>query len=115
MRTVNISVFDIDGREGLNVPALLNNQNTNRLINNLSNPIAGGQFFMPTGSVSQQVGSSIAMNLAQNAIQTGSQYLRRKTKIQKVEIRSNYKIILFNSKSNQHEMPESNVVEIDNN
>jgi conjugative transposon TraM protein len=115
LQKVTISVYDIDGREGLNVPALLNNQNTNRLINNLSNPISGGQYFMPTGSVTQQVGSSIAMNLAQNAIQTGSQYLRRKTKIQKVEIRSNYKIILFNSKSNQQEISESNVMEIDNN
>jgi conjugative transposon TraM protein len=115
LRTVNISVYDIDGREGLNVPALLNNQNANRLINNLSNPISGGQYFMPTGSVSQQVGSSIAMNLAQNAIQTGTQYLRKRTKIQKVEIRSNYKIILFNAKSNQHEMPETNEMEIDNN
>lgn len=103
LHPVNISVYDIDGREGLNVPALLNSQSSNRLINNLSSPISGGQFFMPTGSVSQQVGSSIAMNLAQNAIQTGSQYLRKKTKIQKVEIRSNYKIILFNSKSNRNE------------
>lgn len=115
LRLVNISVYDIDGREGLNVPALLNSQTSNRLINNLSNPISGGQFFMPTGTVGQQVGSSIAMNLAQNAIQTGSQYLRKKTKIQKIEIRINYKIILFNSKSNQHEMPESSMPEMDNN
>jgi conjugative transposon TraM protein len=115
LQPVSISVYDIDGREGLNVPDLLNNQSSSRLINNLSNPISGGQYFMPSGSVKQQVGSSIAMNLAQNAIQTGSQYLRRKTKIQKVNIRTNYKIILFNSKSNQHEMPESNVMEIDNN
>lgn len=103
LRTVNISVYDIDGREGLHVPTLLNTQNTSGLVNNLSNPISGGQFFMPIGSVTQQVGSSLAMNMAQNAIQAGSQYLRRKTKIQKVEIRSNYKIILFNSKSSKDE------------
>ncbi|MES2797373.1 MAG: conjugative transposon protein TraM [Bacteroidota bacterium] len=103
LRTVNISVFDIDGREGLNVPALLNNQNANRLVNNLSNPISGGQYFMPTGTVGQQVGSSIAMNLAQNALQTGSQYLRKRSRVQKIEIRINYKIILFNSKSNRNE------------
>lgn len=114
LQTVNITVYDIDSREGLNVPALLNAQSSNRLVNNLTNPISGGQFFMPTGTVGQQVGSSIAMNLAQNAIQSGSQYLRKKTKIQKVEIRSNYKIILFNSKSNQPEMPQNNELEIDN-
>jgi conjugative transposon TraM protein len=100
MHEVNIAIFDIDGRPGLNVPSLLGSKDQSRLMNSLSNPISGGNYFAPSGTVAQQVGSSIAVNLAQNAIQAGSQAIRKKTKIAKVHIRSNYKIILFNSNSN---------------
>jgi conjugative transposon TraM protein len=100
MHEVNINIFDIDGRAGLNVPSLLGAKDQSRLMNSLSTPIAGGNYFAPSGTIAQQVGSSIAVNLAQNAIQAGSQVIRKKTKIAKVHIRSNYKIILFNSNSN---------------
>lgn len=100
---VQISVFDLDGTEGIYVPSLLKKQGTNRLINNLGNPINSGQYFMPTGTVAQQVGSSLALNVAQNAFQTGSQYLRQRTRIQSVSLRNNYKVLLFNSTSKGYE------------
>ena len=99
MHEVNISIYDIDGREGLNVPSLLDAKNQNKMLTNLAQPISGGNFFVPSGSVANQVGSSIAMNLGQNAIQGVSNYIRKKAKTTKVHIRSNYKILLFNQKN----------------
>jgi conjugative transposon TraM protein len=98
MHEVNISIYDIDGREGLNVPSLLDAKNQNKMLTNMAQPISGGNFFVPSGSVANQVGSSIAMNLGQNAIQGVSNYVRKKAKTTKVHVRSNYKILLFNQK-----------------
>ena len=97
MYEVNITIYDIDGREGINVPSLLGTKNQGQYLSNLTQPISGAQYFAPSGTVAQQVGSSIAVNLAQNAIQAGSQMIRKKTRTTKVTIRSNYKIILFNN------------------
>jgi conjugative transposon TraM protein len=96
MHEVNISIFDIDGRKGINVPSLLDAKNQNKMLANLAQPLSGGNFFVPSGSIANQVGSSIAMNIGQNAIQGASNYIRKKSKLTKVHIRSNYKIILFN-------------------
>jgi conjugative transposon TraM protein len=109
MHEVNISIYDIDGREGLNVPSLLDAKNQNKMLTNVAQPISGGNFFVPSGSVANQVGSSIAMNLGQNAIQGVSNYIRKKAKTTKVHIRSNYKILLFNQKNaNQKQENEEN-------
>ena len=99
MHDINITIYDIDGREGLNVPSLLGSKNNSQYINNMAQPITGGNYFAPSGTVAQQVGSTIAVNLAQNAIQSASRIVRTKTRITKVTIRSNYKIILFKYQS----------------
>jgi conjugative transposon TraM protein len=110
MHEVNITIYDIDGREGLNVPSLLDAKNQNKMFTNMAQPITGGNFFVPAGSVANQVGSSIAMNLGQNAIQGVGDYIRKKAKTTKVHIRSNYKILLFNQKNaNQKQENEETI------
>lgn len=111
MHRLIISIYDIDGREGLNVPSLLDAGNQNKMLTNMAQPISGGNFFVPAGSIANQVGSSIAMNLGQNAIQGVSNYIRKKAKTTKVHIRSNYKILLFNQKNTNQKQENGETIE----
>jgi len=91
---LTVHVFDTDGQQGVYVPNL---REKNLLAQNLSrtatSPMNGG-FFVGQGGIAQQVGTQVAIQAAQQTMQSGRQYVTTKAQNPKVTIRPNYQILL---------------------
>lgn len=98
---LNLSVFDLDGQQGIYVPNLIDkNTLSQELVNAAGQPLSGTSIFANQGSIGTQVGTQMAMQ-ASNSILSGTRsYVRSKIANPKVSIKPNYKIILKTSQAN---------------
>lgn len=92
---ISLSVFDLDGHEGLSVPKLTDK---NRLAQNMASSagqaISSPYYFVPQGSFGQQVGSQLAMQVTNTAFQGVRSLLQSKLSATKVTVKPNYRIFL---------------------
>lgn len=91
---LTVQVHDMDGQLGIYVPNL---KDKNLIARNISrtavSPINGG-FFVGQGGIGQQVGTQVAVQGAQQVVQSAKQYLTTRAQNPKVTIRPNYRILL---------------------
>ncbi|AEI52138.1 conjugative transposon protein TraM [Runella slithyformis] len=91
---LTVQAYDMDGQLGIYVPNL---REKNMLAQNLSRTAAGsmnGGFFVGQGGIAQQVGTQVAIQAAQQTMQSGRQYITAKAQNPKVTVRPNYQILL---------------------
>ncbi|MDF7821866.1 conjugative transposon protein TraM [Runella sp. MFBS21] len=94
---LTVQAFDMDGQLGIYVPNL---REKNMLAQNLSRTATGplnGGFFVGQGGIAQQVGTQVAVQAAQQTMQSARQYATTKAQNPKVTIRPNYQILLKSS------------------
>lgn len=91
---LTIQVYDMDGQVGVYVPNL---REKNMLAQNLTRRAAtstNGGYFVGQGGVAQQVGTQVAIQAAQQTMQSARQFATTKAQNPKVTIRPNYQILL---------------------
>ena len=90
---VQLVVYDIDGSQGLYIPNLMDkNLLARELAEAGARPMQGG--IWSQGSMSTQIGTNMATDVARSLMQGASQYARRKMNNVKVTIKPNYKVLL---------------------
>jgi hypothetical protein len=91
---LTVQAYDMDGQLGIHVPNL---KDKNLVARNISrtavSPINGG-FFVGQGGIGQQVGTQMAVQGAQQVVQSAKQYVTARAQNPKVTIRPNYQILL---------------------
>ncbi len=91
---LTVQAYDMDGQLGIYVPNL---KDKNKLTQSISrtavSPMSGG-FFVGQGSIGQQVGTQMAVQGAQQVVQSAKQYVTARAQNPKVTIRPNYQILL---------------------
>lgn len=92
---INISVYDLDGQQGLFVPHLKEkNVLSKEIADAATRPFSGTSVFVPSGSVANQVGTQMALQSTQTLMQGAKGYVRSKAQSPKVTIKANYKVLL---------------------
>lgn len=92
---LSITAYDIDGVQGLYIPNVQNKQLLSRSLANAgTRPINSMGGFFTGGTVRQQVGTQLASQGIQTAMQGVSDFARTKAQNPRITIKSNYKILL---------------------
>lgn len=86
---VELVVYDSDGQKGLSVPSSLEMQALNEGMANIGAGL-GSSF-----TVNQNAGAAIVSDLTRGVLQGGSQYLSKKIRTVKVNLKANYKVMLY--------------------
>lgn len=86
---VELVVYDSDGQKGLSVPSSLEMQALNEGMANIGAGL-GSSF-----TVNQNAGAAIVSDLTRGVLQVGSQYLSKKFRTVKVNLKADYKVMLF--------------------
>lgn len=86
---VALSVYDLDGQKGLSVPSSLEMQALNEGMANIGAGL-GSSF-----TVNKNAGAAIVSDLTRGVLQGGSQYLSKKFRTVKVNLKANYQVMLF--------------------
>lgn len=86
---VELVVYDSDGQKGLSVPSSLEMQALNEGMANIGAGL-GSSF-----TVNQNAGAAIVSDLTRGVLQGGSQYLSKKFRTVKVNLKANYQVMLF--------------------
>jgi conjugative transposon TraM protein len=86
---VELVVYDSDGQKGLSVPSSLEMQALNEGMANIGAGL-GSSF-----TVNQNAGAAIVSDLTRGVLQGGSQYLSKKFRTVKVNLKADYKVMLF--------------------
>lgn len=86
---VELVVYDSDGQKGLSVPSSLEIQALNEGMANIGAGL-GSSF-----TVNQNAGAAIVSDLTRGVLQGGSQYLSKKFRTVKVNLKANYKVMLY--------------------
>ncbi|MGJ7025648.1 conjugative transposon protein TraM [Petrimonas sulfuriphila] len=86
---VELVVYDSDGQKGLSVPSSLEMQALNEGMANIGAGL-GSSF-----TVNQNAGAAIVSDLTRGVLQGGSQYLSKKLRTVKVNLKADYKVMLF--------------------
>ena len=86
---VELVVYDSDGQKGLSVPSSLEMQALNEGMANIGAGL-GSSF-----TVNQNAGAAIVSDLTRGVLQGGSQYLSKKFRTVKVNLKANYKVMLY--------------------
>jgi conjugative transposon TraM protein len=105
---VSIQAFDIDGGMGLNIPNAQGKALLDKTLTNVaSRPLSGTQIFVPSGGIGRQVGTQLALQGAQSAMQGVQNFARARRANQKILIKPNYKILLKTVNFENLETPDS--------
>ncbi|SJZ31671.1 conjugative transposon protein TraM [Porphyromonas cangingivalis] len=86
---VELVVYDSDGQKGLSVPSSLEMQALNEGMANIGAGL-GSSF-----TVNQNAGAAIVSDLTRGVLQGGSQYLSKKIRTVKVNLKADYKVMLY--------------------
>lgn len=86
---VELSVFDTDGLAGINIPGSMEMNATKEAAANIGAGM-GSSF-----TVNQNAGAAIVSDLAKGVIQSGSQYLSKKFREVKVNLKAGYEVMLY--------------------
>lgn len=86
---VELVAYDSDGQKGLSVPSSLEMQALNEGMANIGAGL-GSSF-----TVNQNAGAAIVSDLTRGVLQGGSQYLSKKFRTVKVNLKADYKVMLF--------------------
>jgi len=86
---VELTVYDSDGQKGISVPSSLEMQAVNEAMANIGSGLGSSITF------TQSAGQQIAMDLTRGVLQGGSQYLSKKFRTVKVNLKANYQIMLY--------------------
>lgn len=86
---VELAVYDSDGQKGLSVPSSLEIQALNEGMSNIGAGL-GSSF-----TVNQNAGAAIVSDLTRGILQGGSQYLSKKFRTVKVNLKANYQVMLY--------------------
>ena len=86
---VELAVYDSDGQKGLSVPSSLEMQALNEGMANIGAGL-GSSF-----TVNQNAGAAIVSDLTRGVLQGGSQYLSKKFRTVKVNLKANYQVMLY--------------------
>ena len=86
---VELVVYDSDGQKGLSVPSSLEMQALNEGMANIGAGL-GSSF-----TVNQNAGAAIVSDLTRGVLQGGSQYLSKKFRTVKVNLKADYKVMLY--------------------
>lgn len=86
---VELAVYDSDGQKGLSVPSSLEIQALNEGMANIGAGL-GSSF-----TVNQNAGAAIVSDLTRGVLQGGSQYLSKKFRTVKVNLKANYQVMLY--------------------
>ncbi len=86
---MELAVYDSDGQKGLCVPSSLEMQALNEGMANIGAGL-GSSF-----TVNQNAGAAIVSDLTRGVLQGGSQYLSKKFRTVKVNLKANYQVMLF--------------------
>ena len=86
---VELVVYDSDGQKGLSVPSSLEMQALNEGMANIGAGL-GSSF-----TVNQNAGAAIVSDLTRGVLQGGSQYLSKKFRTIKVNLKANYQVMLY--------------------
>ncbi len=86
---VELVVYDSDGQKGLSVPSSLEMQALNEGMANIGAGL-GSSF-----TVNQNAGAAIVSDLTRGVLQGGSQYLSKKFRTVKVNLKANYQVMLY--------------------
>lgn len=86
---VELAVYDSDGQKGLSVPSSLEQEAAKEALAN----IGGG--LGTSISFAQSAGQQIAMDLTRGVMQGGSQYLAKKFRTVKVNLKAGYELMLY--------------------
>ena len=86
---VELVVYDSDGQKGLSVPSSLEMQALNEGMANIGAGL-GSSF-----TVNQNAGTAIVSDLTRGVLQGGSQYLSKKFRTVKVNLKADYKVMLY--------------------
>lgn len=89
--SVELTVYDTDGQKGLATPTTLERQS---IIEGAANIGAG---LGSTFTINQNAGSAIVSDLTRGVLQGGSQYLSKKLRTAKVNLKANYQVMLFSN------------------
>lgn len=89
---VKVSIYDTDGTKGVYVPASMELDAIKEVAANMGN--SAGQSFTMT----QSAGAQIASDLTKGLIQGGSQYVAKKVKMVKVNLKAGHKLLLYPEK-----------------
>lgn len=91
---LTVQVHDMDGQLGIYVPNLNDKNKVAQSIGRMAvSPMSGG-FFVGQGGIGQQVGTQVAVQGAQQVMQSARQYVTARAQNPKVTIRPNYQILL---------------------
>jgi conjugative transposon TraM protein len=88
---VELVIYDLDGQKGLSAP---NAMETSALKEAAAAMTSG---LGTSISVSQNAGQQVAMDLTRAATQTGSNYLSRKIRTQKITLKAGYEVLMLSS------------------
>lgn len=86
---VELAVYDSDGQKGISVPSSLEMQALNEGMANIGAGL-GSSF-----TVNQNAGAAIVSDLTRGILQGGSQYLSKKFRTVKVNLKANYQVKLY--------------------
>lgn len=89
--SVELTVYDTDGQKGLATPTTLERQSITEGAANI------GAGLGSTFSINQNAGSAIVSDLTRGVLQGGSQYLSKKLRTAKVNLKANYQVMLFSN------------------
>ncbi|WP_028523240.1 conjugative transposon protein TraM [Runella limosa] len=93
---LTVQAFDLDGQQGIYVPNLREkNILARRLTQAAMTPTSGASgYFIGQGNIAQQVGTQMAVQTTQQAMQSARQVIVSKAQIPKITIRPNYQMLL---------------------
>lgn len=89
--SVELTVYDTDGQKGLATPTTLERQSITEGAANI------GAGLGSTFTINQNAGSAIVSDLTRGVLQGGSQYLSKKLRTSKVNLKANYQVMLFSN------------------
>lgn len=89
--SVELTVYDTDGQKGLATPTTLERQSITEGAANI------GAGLGSTFTINQNAGSAIVSDLTRGVLQGGSQYLSKKLRTAKVNLKANYQVMLFSN------------------
>jgi len=87
--TVELSVFDNDGQEGIFIPNSMESNAIKEVVANMGSSLGSSI------NISTNAGAQLASDLGKGAIQGTSQYIAKKMRTVKIHLKAGYKVMLY--------------------
>lgn len=86
---VDLTVYDTDGQSGINVPGSAETAALKEAVANIGGSLG------TSVSLTQNAGQQVAMDLTKGVVQSGSQYLSKKIRAVKINLKAGYRLFLL--------------------